>query len=142
MTYCLDDTWELFQRHVSNPDVQLAFAKDLIVESEYENLYGNPYCRSLMEFLADHVDEYFLELHCIQDENTVEAVIHNLDFHVDHNNLSMERRNRLFELWLKRTGKFANKEKRTAALLEEKRILEERIQSIDDDIEDGGDFAS
>lgn len=141
MTYAIDDMWKLFQRHVSDPDVRLAFAKDLIVESEYENLAGNPYCRSLMEFLSDHDDDYFLELHYICDD-TVKEVIENLDFHIDHNNLSQERRDRLFELWLKRTGNFANREKRNVALLKEKRILEERIQSIDDDIEDGGDFAS
>ena len=135
MTYCIDDTWKLFQKHVSNPDVRLAFARDLIVESEYENLSHNPYCASLMEFLSEHDDGYFLEFHCIDNDDTIEEVIENLDFHIEHNNLSRERRDRLFELWLKRTGKFANREKRNAALQEEKRILEMRIRAIDDDIE-------
>ena len=135
MTHCIDEVWELFQKHVSDPDVRLAFARDLIVDSEYENLGTNPFCALLMEFLAEHDDEYFLEFCCIDDDSTIEEVIEDLKFQMDENDLSVERRDRLMALWMKQTGKF-DPESRRQFFLKEKEILEKRIQDINDNLQD------
>lgn len=104
MSYCIDEVWDLFQEHVSDHDVRLAFAKDLIEDSQYENLGHNPFCSRLMEFLADHDDEYFLEFHCINYDSSMEEAVEELKFHVDYNDLSIERRDRLMKLWIKING--------------------------------------
>ena len=104
MSYCIDEVWKLFQKHVSDHDVRLAFAKDLIVDSQYENLGHNPYCSTLMQFLADHDDEYFLEFLCIDHDLSIEEAVEELKFHMKENDLSIERRDRLIKLWMKMTG--------------------------------------
>ncbi len=133
MTHCIDDVWALLQKHVSDPDVRLAFARDLIVESEYENLSHNSFCASLMEFLAEHDDEYFLEFCCLDDDSTIEEVVEGLKFEMDENELSSERRDRLMNLWMENTGKY-DSETRASLLKKEKKALEKRIQDIDTEL--------
>lgn len=135
MTYCIDEVWVLFKKHISDHDVRLAFAKELIVDSQYENLYGNPFCSALMEFLADYDDEYFLVLHSMDDDCTVEETVKNLKFQMDKNGLSTERRDRLMNLWMETTGNY-DPETRISLLKKEKEALEKRIQDIDEAIGD------
>lgn len=130
MTFCVDDVWKLFQKFVTEDEQRLAFAKELIRISEYENLSHNCYCAYLMEFLAEHDDEYFLEFHCFDDDSSIDEVVEGLKFHMEHNGLSSERRDRLMNLWMKNTGNY-DPETRTQLLQREKEALENRIRDID-----------
>lgn len=129
MTFSVDDVWELFQKFTADEGLRLAFAKELIRISEYENLSHNCYCASLMEFLASRDDDYFLDFHALDDDSSLEEVVESLKFEMDHNGLTLERRDRLMDLWMKNTGEY-DPETRTQLLQREKEALENRIRDI------------